>query len=263
MSRVVAPPPSRPDENPAGSIPPTVTPAPRASAATSAARQFLGYAWGMLAHPRATIDTVAAESSVRWAVIVGSLGVVQVWGNMLLHAAFGYSWLGSRPLLSDPTYVGGFGYLRVSADEWLPVFAALMPVLALYQLTVVPGITHLFSKLWGGQGSFEQMVNVLALATMPSLAIGWLSEWLTSVPLDLLTGSAYFYADAMAGRFGPTLQVLWTTYAIAVYLIPWTWEFVLGVVGIHRVQRIPLWAATFVMLVGFSLSMLITTTFVR
>jgi hypothetical protein len=76
---------------------------------TGVARQFLCYGWGIVVHPRRTVDVLAQEHSIQWAVAVVSLGVLQVWGNMLLFAAFGYSWLGSRPLLADPTYVGGFG----------------------------------------------------------------------------------------------------------------------------------------------------------
>jgi hypothetical protein len=167
-----------------------------------------------------------------------------VWGNMLLFAGFGYHWLGTRPLLEDPTYVGGFGYLRVSAGAWLPIFTAFVPVNALVTLVVVPGVAQVLSKLWRGQGRFEQMVNVLTLATVPSLVIGWLNEWLTGVPLNFLTGQPYFYAAAMQGAYGSTFATLWTVYAAAVYVIPWTWGIVLGVIGIQRVQRIPWWAAT-------------------
>jgi hypothetical protein len=127
----------------------------------------------------------------------------------------------------------------------------------------VPGTAQVLSKLWGGRGRFEQMVNVLTFATVPSLVIGWLSEWLTGVPLNLLTGQAYFYAAAMQGAYGPTVATLWITYASAIYIIPWTWGIVLGTIGIHRVQRIPGWAAALTMLASFALLLLIETTFVR
>ncbi len=229
----------------------------------STARQFLSYAWGIVANPIATIDVLAGERSLRWAVLVVSLDVVQVWGNMLLFAAFGFDWLGSRPLLEDPTYVGGFGYLRVPAGQWLPVFAAYMPVNALFGLVVLPGATHVLSKLWHGRASFEQMVNVLVFASLPGVLIAWASEWLTGVPLNLLSGQAYFYGAAMQGAYGPAVAVLWTVYAIAVYGVGWTWGLVLQVIGVHRVQGIPWWGATAAVLVGFGLQMLIATTFVR
>jgi hypothetical protein len=209
------------------------------------------------------VDALAAEPSVGWGVMASSLGVLQVWGNVLLFTAFGFDWLGTRPLLPDPTYVGGFGYVQVSADRWLPVFIGLMPALALFGLVVAPGVAQLMSKLWGGQASFEQMVNVLAFAFLPATLIGWLSEWLTGVPMNLLSGHPYWFLATMQGEFGPVLAAVWTIYAPAVYVIGWMWGLVLGVLGIRRVQRIPLWAATVVMAVGFGMSMLITTTFVR
>jgi hypothetical protein len=225
--------------------------------------RFLRYLWGIIAHPIATIDALAADRSIGWAVAVAALGVVQVWGNMLLFAAFGYNWLGTLPLLPDPTYVGWFGYLQVTAAQWLPTFAALLPVLALFELVVAPGVAQLLSKAWAGRGTFEQMVNVLTFASVPGLLVGSVSEWLTGVPLNLLTGQPYFYSAAMQGAYGSTVAVVWTSYASAVYVIPWLWGLVLDTIGIRRVQRIPLWAAALTMLVGFALTMLITTTFVR
>ncbi len=145
----------------------------------------------------------------------------------------------------------------------MPVFAAYLPVGALFTLVIVPGVAQVLSRLWGGQGRFEQMVNVLTFATVPALAIGWLSEWLTGVPLILLTGERYVYVAAMRGTFGPTVAALWTAYSVAIYTVPWLWEIALGVVAIRRVQRIPWWAATLVMLVAFGVSLLIQSTFVR
>lgn len=237
-------------------------------------RRFLRYAWGIVARPRATIDQLAAERSVGWAVGVAALGVLQVWGNMALFAAFGFDWLGTAPLtdeptalggflLADPAYVGGFGYLRIPVGDWLPVFAVLLPALALLQLVVAPGTAQLLSKPWGGQGRFEQMVNLLTFATVPSLVVGWLSEWLTGVPLNLLFGHPYWYVAALQGEFGTTLAKVWMAYSTAVYAVPWVWGIALGSLAIRRVQRIPGWASVATMLVAFALELLIETTFVR
>jgi hypothetical protein len=218
---------------------------------------------GILVRPRATIDHLAAEESVRWAVAVAALGVLQVWGNMAIFAAFGFDWLGTRRLMADPTYVGGFGYLRIGVAAWIPIFAAMMPVLGLFDLVVTPGVAQLVSKLWSGQAAFEQMVNTLTFATVPSLVVGWLNEWLTGVPLNLISGHPYWFVAAMEGKFGSTLAVIWNVYATAVYVIPWLWGIALGTLAIHRVQRIPVGAALVIMLTAFGMSMVITTTFVR
>jgi hypothetical protein len=233
------------------------------AAAIRFCRRFLEFGWGMLAHPRYTIDRLAAERSIRWGVGVVCLGVLQVWGNMLLFAIFGFDWLGSRPMLEDPTYVGGFGYLRVSADWWVPLFAAYMPMNALYALVITPGAAHLISKVWGGRGTFEQMVNLLTFANVPSLVVGWISEWLTGVPLNLVTGEPYFYDAAMEGAYGSTVAALWTGYSVAVYVVPWAWGLALGTAAIRHVQEIPWWSAAAAMVAAFALQMLVLSTFVR
>ncbi len=229
----------------------------------SSARKVLRYGWGMLAHPRATIDALALEQTVRFAIIIALLGVAQAWINNAVFAAVGFDYLGSAPLLTNPTYVGGMGYLRIAPEQFRLLFPGFILVTAVYGLLVPAATAQLLSKVWHGRGAFEQMLNVLAFAATPTLVIGWLSEWLTGVPLNLLTGSAYFYTDAMQGRFGPTLATFWTVYSMAVYIVPWTWSFVLSVIAIHRVQRIPYSAAAFIHLIGFSLNMLLVSTFIR
>jgi hypothetical protein len=220
-------------------------------------------AWGMLVHPRRTIDALAREQSVRLAIVLASFGVLQAWVNNAIFALFGFDYLGSRALLSDPTYVGGMGYLRLSPDQFRPLFPLFIVLTAVYSVLIPPASAHLLSKIWHGRGTFEQTLNVLVFASTPTLVIGWVSEWLTGVPLNLLSGSNYFYTDAMQGSFGPAVAAVWTAYSIAVYVIPWTWSFVLGVIGIHRVQRVPLWSAVVIHALGFSLYMLLVSTFIR
>ena len=228
-------------------------------------RQLIRYFWGTIVRPRATFEALVAERTVRWAVMLACLPVLQVWGNMALHAAFGLDWLGTRPILSDPTYVGGFGHLRIGLAHWVPVFAALMPLLTLFSLVIMPGVAQLMSRLWRGQGIFEQMVNVLAFAILvPNLVIATTSEWLFSVPIDLLSGHRYWWVDAMQGEFGPTIGGIWNLYVIGVYAIfQYVWSIALGSLAIRCTQRIPMWAAILTMLVSFAASMIIVTTFVR
>ena len=228
-------------------------------------RQLIRYFWGTIVRPCATFEALAGERTVRWAVMLACLPVLQVWGNMALHAAFGLDWLGTRPILSDPTFVGGFGHLRIGLARWVLVFAALMPLLTLFGLVVMPGVAQLMSKLWGGQGTFEQMVNVLAFATLvPNLVIAGTSEWLFSVPMDLLSGHRHWWVEAMQGEFGPTIGAVWNFYVIGVYAVfQYVWSIALGSLAIRRIQRIPMWAAILTMLVSFAASMVIVTTFVR
>jgi hypothetical protein len=228
-------------------------------------RQFVRYCWGTITHPGATFEALAAEGSLCWAILLAAVSLLQGWGNMALHAALGLDWLGTRPILTDPTYVGGFGQLKVGLDHWVPIFAALLPLLGLFNLVIVPGVAQLMSKLWDGQGSFEQMVVVLTFATgVPALSIGATSEWLFSVPMSLLSGHAYWWVAAMEGEFGPLVGTVWNAYVIGVYAtLQYAWAIALGSMAIRRVQRIPLWAATATMLASFGTWMVIVTTFVR
>jgi hypothetical protein len=227
-------------------------------------KQFIRYLWGTIARPRTTFDALAEEHTVRWGIAASFLGVFQVWGNMALHAAFGQDWLGTRELLADPTLVAGFGHWRVNLADYIPVLAVLMPFLALLGLVATSGIAHLLGKLWGGQGTFEQMVNMLAFASaVPTIVIGAATEWIFGVPIDLLTGHRYWWTAAMQGEFG-TISAIWNVYFWGVYLgLQYTWIIVLESIAIRRVQRIPPWAAVTTALAVFSVSMFLWSVFIR
>lgn len=228
-------------------------------------RQFVRYFWGIMRRPGPTFEALAAQSSLRWALIAASLGPLQVWGNMALHDVFGLDWLGTRPDLAEPTFVGGFGYLRLGLANWVPIFAALMPLLFLLNLVVMPGVAQLMGKLWHAQGTFEQMVNTIAFAAaVPAMVIGAASEWLFGVPIDLLSGHAYWWTAAMHGEFGPYVATMWNFYVIGVYAaFQYGWIIALGAIAIRRIHRIPVWAAILTSVSGFAVYMLIASVFVR
>jgi hypothetical protein len=228
-------------------------------------RQFARYFWGTIVRPVETLDALGAEHTTRWAVILAGLSLLQGWANIVLHAALGLDWLGTRPILSDPTYVGGFGHLRIDRVDWVPVFAGLLPILDLFALVILPGVAQLMSKAWGGRGSFEQMVASLTFATgVPALVIGATSEWLFSAPMSLLSGHDYWWMAAMGGEFGPLVGAVWNVYVIGIYAtLQYVWAITLGALAIHRIQRIPMWASVVTMLVSFGSWMVVVTTFVR
>jgi hypothetical protein len=229
-------------------------------------RQFIHHFWGTIRRPGPTFETLAAQDTVRWALIAASLWTLQVWGNMALHALFGLDWwLGTRPELAEPTFVGGFGYVRVALANWVPIFAALMPLFFVLNLVIMPGVAQLMSKLWHGKGTYEQMVNTIAFAAVvPSVVIGAASEWLFGVPVDLLSGHGYWWTAAMHGEFGPTVAAIWNFYVIGVYTtLRFGWIIALVAIAIRRIQRIPVWAAVLTSLVGFSVPMFIASVFVR
>lgn len=231
----------------------------------STLRRLVGYFRGTIVRPRDTFDELARQPGIRWAVIVSCLPVLQVWGNILLHTVFSLDWLGTRNDLPEPTFVFAYGQVQVGLEHWVPVFAALMPLLGLIGLVFVPGITHLLSKLWGGQGTFEQMVNILAFSTaVPNIVIGAASEWLFGVPVDLISGHGYWWTAAMQGEFGPLVSAIWNVYVLGFYIgFQWVWMIVLGTIGIRRVQRIPAWSAALIMVVTLAVWQFVGSVFVR
>ncbi len=140
-----------------------------------------------------------------------------------------------------------------------------MPLLALLSLVLYAGVAHLMSKLWGGQGTFEQMVNTLTFASVvPNIVVAGTSEWVFSVPMDLLTGQPYWWITAMRGEFGPVVSAVWNFYVSGVYIgLQWVWIIALGSIAIRRIQHIPTWAAILTMLVTFAFSMSLSSVFVR
>jgi hypothetical protein len=140
-----------------------------------------------------------------------------------------------------------------------------MPFLSLLSLVINAGVAQLISKLWGGQGTFEQMVNTLTFASVvPNIVIGGISEWVFSVPMDLITGHPYWWNEAMQGAFGPVVGAVWNFYVLGVYIgMQWAWIIALGAIAIRRIQRIPNWAAITTMVTAFAVSMFLESVFVR
>lgn len=227
-------------------------------------KQFFKYFWGVVNQPGLTFVALAKERSVVWGLAAASLGVLQVWGNILLHTLFGLDWLGTHGLLNDPTFVAGFGYWRVDLANFVPFFAALMPFFSLLEALMISGVAHLLSKIWHGQATFEQMFNALAFASVvPNIVIAASTEWIFGVPVDLLSGHSYWWKDAMQGQFG-AVSLAWNFYMYGIYLgLQYVWIIALGSMAIRRIQRIPTWAAVLTMLFTFIGSMLLTSVFVR
>lgn len=219
--------------------------------------KIFGYIWGTIVRPKATFDELARQISIRPAVMLVILTQLLAWLNWLLYLALGHDWLGTRRELPDPTYVGFFGRLPVGVEHYVPIFFFVVgPILALLGPVVVPGLAHVLSKLWRGQGTFEQMVNTLGYAQVPSLVIQtFLNDMILSgVPANLLAGHPYAFTAAMNGEFGPLWSTLVWVYMIGVYILGvGVWIVILGTMAIQRIQRIPWWAAAGIMLFTYIL----------
>ncbi len=228
-------------------------------------RPFLDLFWGTISHPVSNAVRLSQEHTVRWAVMAACLPVLQVWGNVALHAAFGLDWLGTKPLLADPTFVAGFGQWKIDRADWVPVFLIFIVLLALFNLALAPALAHMLSKIWGGKGTFEQMVTPMTFAfVVPAMVIAATSEWIFSVPMDLITGHPYWWNAAMQGQFGPLVGTVWNGYVLGIYVgLQYAWIIALGAISIRQVQRIPIWAAVLSMLIVFMIMLFLQSVFVR
>ena len=215
------------------------------------------YFWGMILRPRSTLEELAGEQSIRPAVFLTIFVLLLCWLNWLIFILGGYDWLGTRGDLMNPTYVGFFGQLRVDLENYVSIFHFLIsPMLSLVGLAVMPGLAQVLSKLWGGQATFEQMVNTLIYAQAPSILFRSVINdmLLAGVPANLLAHNPYAFSAAMNGQFGPVIQTLWWVYTIGFYIITLdVWIVILGAIAIQRTQRIPWWAATLIMVFGYTI----------
>jgi hypothetical protein len=174
--------------------------------------------------------------------------VLQVWGNVALFSAFGFDWLGTKPILADPTFVAGFGHWRVTRAEFVPVFVALMPLLGLWGLLLTTGTALLIGKLWGGQGTFEQLVTTGICHSYrhhdrrrQRMAL-WCSDQSDQ-------RAFHRWVAAMSGEWGRPRHDPNRT-CLGVFRRQWAWQ-IARQSAIRRVRRSG-WAAVVMMLVTFA-----------
>lgn len=221
-------------------------------------RKFFHYLWGMIVRPKATIEELAQETTIRYAVMLVLFSVALTLFNLVLFVIFGFDWLGTRRELPSPTYIGFFGRLSVGTDDYVTIFNFLInPLMALVGLIFIPGLAHLLAKIWRGAGTFEQMVNTLVFATgVPSIVISSVLNdiLLAGVLPNLLTGHPYAFTAAQTGEFGTSVQTVWWVYMIGIYILAKdVWTIALGTLAIRRIQKIPIWAAVLIILFGYVL----------
>ncbi|KAA0271970.1 MAG: hypothetical protein EDM79_12840 [Chloroflexi bacterium] len=221
-------------------------------------RKFFDYFWGMIVRPKLTIEELAQETSIRYAVTLVLFGLALTLFNLLLFAVFGFDWLGTRRELPSPTYIGFFGRLSVDTDDYVTIFNFLInPLMALVGLIFIPGLAHLLAKVWRGSGTFEQMLNTIVFSTgVPSIVISSVLNdiLLGGVLPNLLTGHPYAFTAAQTGEFGASVQTIWWFYMIGIYILAKdAWTIALGALAIRRIQKIPIWAAVLIMLFAYVL----------
>ena len=153
--------------------------------------------------------------------------------------------------------MGFFGHLRVGTENYIPIFQFIIsPLPALLGLAILPGVAQVPSKLWRGQGTFEQMTNTLTYSMAPSILVRSVVNdmLLGGVPANLVAGHLYALAAAMNGEFGPVMAMVFWINMLGIYILGFDlWVVILGTIAIRRVQRIPWWAAALIMLFAYLL----------
>lgn len=221
-------------------------------------RKFFHYFWGMIVRPKLTIEELAQETSICYAVTLVLFGLALTLFNLLLYAIFGFDWLGTRRELPNPTYIGFFGRLTVGTEHYVTLFNFLInPLMAMVGLVFIPGLAQLLAKIWRGAGTFEQMLGTIVFSTgVPSIVISSVLNdiLLAGVLPNLLTGHPYAFTAAQIGEFGASIQTLWWIYMIGIYILAKdAWTIALGALAIRHIQKIPTWAAALIMLFGYLL----------
>lgn len=228
-------------------------------------RKFLGYLPGIVRRPFGTLDSLAQERSV-W---IGFMPMAIYAGLAIIHwiifgVLYGWDYLGTKPLLSDPIFVGGFGYWKVKLDQpWMlvPLWCVLNPLI----WVVVAGFAQVITRLWDGKGAFEQGLNTLGFTFfVPLILIQSVSEWIFTIPANTLSGDRYWWVNAMTGGYGPTVSILWNAFVIGIYgIATYTWVIVLSIIAIKRVQRVSYSQAIVAGCFTFFVALFLYSTFVR
>jgi hypothetical protein len=99
---------------------------------------------------------------------------------------------------------------------------------------------------------------------VPWILIQSTSEILFGVPLNLLTGTAFFWSEAMIGRFGPAVSLIWNAFVIGIYsFVTYGWSLALIYLAIRRTQGLSRGKSIVSSLAGFFAVVFLFSIFVR
>lgn len=224
------------------------------------------YLWGTIRHPGPTFAELAGERHI----LTGALPILVYFGLALVHGllrnAIHGQQIGSEPMLADPTFVGGFGYLRLSAEAyrrgWATVFVAVMlPTMWI----AAGGFAYVLSRLWGGKGSFEANLNTIGFAIfVPWLVIQSTSEIIFGIPFNLMFDTAFWWVEAMMGVYGPTVALVWNIFVIGIYsTLTYLWSILLAAAAVRKTNGVSTPAALLTAVISFGLAVFLFSLVVR
>jgi hypothetical protein len=206
--------------------PPQTTNAPRSRAFI---RSFLAYLLGVIFRPLTTFQKLLADRqrlTYGWSALL-LIGVLYTLVTSLL-------WIHRNPVSLEP-------FLRIPTEQyyyWLQFFC-----LAVYVTSgiLAAAIMHLLSKVFHGQGSFEDTLALVGMGTAAATLATLIPDVITSVLAVMGV-----MADAFARPPGFWQIVTWGYLALYVLLF-----VVLYPAAVRAVQKIQVWQAVLVGVFGF------------
>jgi hypothetical protein len=169
-------------------------------------------------------------------------------------------------MLPEIVFVGGFGYLVLDQEAYRSGwgFAFILIILPIMWI-LAAGVTQVFSRLWKGKGSFETGLMTASYAIfVPWVLIQSTSEIIFGVPINLLTGTRFFWAEAMLGVFGLQVALIWNAFVYGIYsALTYSWSIALLAIAIRRTQDLDWFKSIFTAIVTFFSVVFLFSIFVR
>lgn len=195
--------------------------------------------WGTVRHPSRTFVVLSQETSLLVGAAPFLIWLALAAFNSLLRTAVHGAQIGTEVILPEIVFVGGFGYLVLDQEAYrsgwgIAFILIILPIMWI----LAAGVAQLLSLIWKGKASFESGLMTLSYAIfVPWVLIQSTSEILFGVPINLLTGSKFFWAEAMLGKFGPQVALIWNTFVYGIYsTLTYGWSIALLAIAIRRTQ---------------------------
>jgi len=232
----------------------------------SAARRTWQAFWGTILHPSRTFGVLSQETSLLVGAAPFLIWLVLALLNSLLRTVVHGPQIGTEVMLPEIVFIGGIGYLVLDQETYLAGwgFAFILIILPVMWI-LAAGIAQLFSYIWKGKGSFESGLMTLSFAIfVPWVLIQSTSEIIFGVPINLLMGTKFSWAEAMIGQFGSRVALIWYTFVYGIYsTLTYAWSITLLAIAVRRTHDLSWPKSIITAIVAFFAVVFLFSIFVR
>ena len=239
---------------------------PVPAAQPSTARRIWQAFWGTLLHPSRTFRELSQETNLLVGAAPFLIWLALAFFNSLLRTAFHGPQIGTEPMLNKIVFVGGFGYLVLDQEAYRSGWGTAFILIILPIMWILAaGIVQVFSRHWKGKGSFENGLMPVSYAIfVPWVLIQSTSEIIFGVPINLLTGTKFFWAEAMIGEFGPQVTLIWNAFVYGIYsTLTYGWSIALLAIAVQRTQGLSWPKSIITAIIAFFAVVFLFSIFVR